>query len=50
MSTTSRHDASRRIEAALLTRLRAEHRVTKERAHQVIVDLVDATPRRALTL
>lgn len=49
-SIPARHDASRRIEAAFLARLVAEHRVTEERAHQIIVDLVDASPRRAFKL
>lgn len=49
-SIPARHDASRRIEAAFLARLVTEHRVTEERAHEIIVDLVDASPRRAFKL
>ena len=49
-SIPARHDASRRIEASFLARLVAEHRITEERAHQIIVDIVDAAPRRAFKL
>lgn len=49
-SIPARHDASRRTEAAFLARLVAEHRLTEERAAEVIVDLVDASPRRAFKL
>ncbi|HJX77491.1 glucuronate isomerase [Glutamicibacter sp.] len=49
-SIPARHDASRRVEASFLARLVAEHRVTEERAHQIIVDLVDGAPRRAFKL
>lgn len=49
-SIPARHDASRRIEAGFLARLVAEHRVTEERAAEIIVDLVDASPRRAFKL
>jgi glucuronate isomerase len=49
-SIPARHDASRRVEAAFLARLVAEHRVTEARAHEIIVDLVDASPRRVFKL
>ena len=48
-SIPARHDASRRVEASFLARLVAEHRVTRERAAEIIVDVVDAAPRRALS-
>ena len=49
-SIPARHDASRRVEASFLARLVAEHRLTEERAHQAIIELVDASPRRAFKL
>ena len=49
-SIPARHDASRRIEAAFLARLVAEHRVSEDRAHEIIVDLVDSSPRRVFKL
>ena len=49
-SIPARHDASRRTEACFLARLVAEHRLTEERAAEVIVDLVDGSPRRAFKL
>ncbi|MFL4478170.1 glucuronate isomerase [Paeniglutamicibacter sp. ORCA_105] len=49
-SIPARHDASRRVEASFLARLVAEHRITEERAHEIIVDIVDAAPRRAFKL
>lgn len=49
-SIPARHDASRRIEASFLARLVAEHRVSEERAHEIIVDLVDSSPRRVFKL
>ncbi|AJT42510.1 glucuronate isomerase [Psychromicrobium lacuslunae] len=49
-SIPARHDASRRVEAAFLARLVAERRVTEERAAEIIVDLVDAAPRRVFKL
>ncbi len=47
-SIPARHDASRRIEASFLARLVAEHRVSEDRAHELIVDLVDALPPKGL--
>lgn len=49
-SIPARHDASRRVEAAFLARLVAERRLTQERAAEIIVDLVDAAPRRVFKL
>lgn len=49
-SIPARHDASRRVEASFLARLVAEHRVTEARAHEIIVDLVDGSPRRVFKL
>ncbi|RAX46298.1 glucuronate isomerase [Arthrobacter sp. AQ5-06] len=49
-SIPARHDTSRRIEASFLARLVAEHRVSEDRAHELIVDLVDASPRRVFKL
>ncbi|HSN34828.1 MAG TPA: glucuronate isomerase [Arthrobacter sp.] len=49
-SIPARHDASRRIEASFLARLVAEHRVSEDSAHQIIVDLVDGSPRRVFKL
>ncbi|TQS93985.1 glucuronate isomerase [Arthrobacter sp. TS-15] len=49
-SIPARHDASRRIEASFLARLVAEHRVTEDRAHELIVDVVDSSPRRVFKL
>ncbi|WP_247046300.1 glucuronate isomerase [Arthrobacter rhizosphaerae] len=49
-SIPARHDASRRIESAFLARLVAEHRISEERAHELIVDLVDDSPRRVFKL
>ncbi|BCW61549.1 glucuronate isomerase [Arthrobacter sp. StoSoilB22] len=49
-SIPARHDASRRIEASFLARLVAEHRVTEDRAHELILDVVDSSPRRVFKL
>ncbi|WP_258804796.1 glucuronate isomerase [Pseudarthrobacter sp. NS4] len=49
-SIPARHDASRRIEASFLARLVAEHRVSEDRAHELIIDIVDASPRRVFKL
>lgn len=49
-SIPARHDASRRIEASFLARLVAEHRISEDRAQELIVDLVDASPRRVFKL
>ena len=49
-SIPARHDTSRRIEAAFLARLVAEHRISEERALELIVDVVDSAPRRVFKL
>lgn len=49
-SIPARHNTARRVEAAYLARLVAEHRLSEERAADVIVDLVDASPRRVFKL
>jgi glucuronate isomerase len=49
-SIPARHDTSRRIESAFLARLVAEHRISEERAHELIVDIVDSAPRRVFKL
>ncbi|MCA1006833.1 glucuronate isomerase [Rhodococcus hoagii] len=49
-SIPARHDMARRIEAAFLSRLVAEHRISEERAHEIIVDIVDTAPRRVFKL
>jgi glucuronate isomerase len=49
-SIPARHDASRRIEASFLARLVAEHRISEERAHELILDIVDSAPRRVFKL
>jgi glucuronate isomerase len=49
-SIPARHDASRRIEASFLARLVAEHRVSEDRAHEIIVETVDSSPRRVFKL
>ncbi|WP_211439315.1 glucuronate isomerase [Corynebacterium glutamicum] len=49
-SIPARHNTSRRVEANYLARLVAEHRITESRAAEIIVDLVDASPRRVFKL
>ncbi|GAB4098049.1 glucuronate isomerase [Sinomonas halotolerans] len=49
-SIPARHDTARRVEASFLARLVAEHRITEARAHEIIVDLIDAAPRRVFKL
>lgn len=49
-SIPARHNTSRRVEAGYLARLVAEHRLTEDRAGDIIVDLVDASPRRVFKL
>lgn len=49
-SIPARHDASRRIEASFLARLVAEHRVSEDRAHELIIDIVDGSPRKVFKL
>lgn len=49
-SIPARHNTSRRVEAGYLARLVAEHRISEDRAAEVIVDLIDASPRRVFKL
>ncbi len=49
-SIPARHNVARRVEASFLARLVVEHRLTLERARAIIVDVVDAAPRRAFKL
>lgn len=49
-SIPARHNASRRVEANFLSRLVAEKRVSMDRASEIIVDIVDAAPRRVFKL
>ena len=49
-SIPARHDTSRRIEASFLARLVAEHRISEDRAHELILDIVDSSPRRVFKL
>ncbi|GAB3946840.1 glucuronate isomerase [Corynebacterium tapiri] len=45
-----RHNTSRRVEAAYLARLVAEHRISEDRAAEAIVELIDASPRKVFKL
>ncbi|AGN20011.1 glucuronate isomerase [Corynebacterium glutamicum MT] len=49
-SIPARHNTSRRVEANYLARLVAEHRITESCAAEIIVDLIDASPRRVFKL
>ncbi|QGU08131.1 Uronate isomerase [Corynebacterium occultum] len=49
-SIPARHNTSRRVEAGYLARLVAEHRLSEDRAAEIIVDLIDASPRRVFKL
>jgi glucuronate isomerase len=49
-SIPARHNMSRRVDASFLARLVAEHRITESRAHEIIRDLVDGSPRRVFKL
>lgn len=49
-SIPARHDTARRVQAGYLAELVAQHRLTEDRAAEVIVDLVDASPRRVFKL
>jgi glucuronate isomerase len=50
MSIPVRHDMSRRLDAAFLARLVGEGRIDQSEAEEIIVDLVDAQPRRVFKL
>ena len=45
-----RHDVARRVEAAYLARLVAEHRLSMDRASEIIIDVIEKAPRRAFKL
>jgi glucuronate isomerase len=49
-SIPARHNVARRVEAAFLARLVAEHRISMPRAREIIVDVIDGAPRRAFKL
>jgi glucuronate isomerase len=50
LSIPARHDMSRRLEAAFLARLVGEGRIDQPCAEQIILDLVDAQPRKVFKL
>jgi glucuronate isomerase len=50
LSIPARHDTARRLDAAYLARLVREGRLDLLQAQQIIVDLVDAIPRKAFKL
>ncbi|PPG81918.1 MULTISPECIES: glucuronate isomerase [unclassified Rathayibacter] len=50
LSIPARHDMARRLDAAFLARLVAEGRIDSETASAVILDLVDAQPRKVFKL
>jgi glucuronate isomerase len=50
LSIPARHDMSRRLEASFLARLVGEGRIDQSDAERIIVDLVDAQPRRVFKL
>jgi len=49
-SIPARHDAARRIDAGVLARLVAEHRMREDDARDVLVDSVGAQPRRVFRI
>ncbi|WP_156228842.1 glucuronate isomerase [Corynebacterium comes] len=49
-SIPARHNTSRRVDAAYLARLVGEHRLSEDRAAEIIVDLIDSSPRRVFKL
>ncbi|MFE6735818.1 glucuronate isomerase [Microbacterium sp. NPDC057650] len=50
LSIPARHDTARRVDAGFLARLVREGRVRRDAAERIMVDLVDAIPRRAFKL
>jgi glucuronate isomerase len=50
LSIPARHDMARRLDAGFLARLVREGRLTTAQAERVVVDLVDAIPRKAFKL
>ena len=49
-SIPARHNVARRVEASYLARMVAEHRISRERASEIIVDVIDAAPKRVFKL
>jgi glucuronate isomerase len=49
-SIPARHNVARRVEASYLARMVAEHRISLERASEIIVDVIDTAPRRVFKL
>ena len=49
-SIPARHDMSRRLDAGFLAGLVAEHRLDVDEAHEIIVELVSAQPRKVFKL
>jgi glucuronate isomerase len=49
-SIPARHNVARRVEASYLARMVTEHRISLERASEIIVDVIDAAPRRVFKL
>jgi glucuronate isomerase len=49
-SIPARHDMSRRLDAAYVARLVAEHRLEEDEGHEVMHQLVDTNPRTAFKL
>ena len=49
-SIPARHDMSRRLDAAYVARLVAEHRLAEDEGHEVMHQLVDTNPRTAFKL
>jgi glucuronate isomerase len=50
LSIPARHDMSRRLDAAYLAQLVAEHRLAEDEAHQTAVDLVTTIPQTVFKL
>ncbi|MFD4421810.1 glucuronate isomerase [Agromyces sp. NPDC058484] len=50
LSIPARHDMARRLDAGFLARLTREGRLTHAQAERIVVDLVDAIPRKAFKL
>ncbi|WP_404380008.1 glucuronate isomerase [Knoellia locipacati] len=50
LSIPARHDMSRRLDAAYLAQLVAEHRLGEDEAHETAIDLVTTIPTRAFKL
>jgi glucuronate isomerase len=50
LSIPARHEMARRLDAAYLARLVAEGRISPAAAEQIVVDVVDAQPRKVFKL